>query len=653
WDLLFGAADNPFLPEFIRPTAEELGGVAITIDPIGLGPSTRVTERETFRVVGGIEGSFKNGWTYEVSANYGRFEQSIERSNEVIVDRYLAAIDAVTDPATGEATCRSSVDPTAPVVATPFDIPVFDPGYYSFTPGDGQCVPLNIWAGETGITQEAVDFVTRATSEDATLEQTVISAYVAGDTADWFELPAGPVSFAFGAEYRKEESETSFDSFARGVIPEGAPFPAGTMVNEVSGNEQLLFQPVLGNVNEVGDYDATDVFVEVNVPLLSGVTGAESLIFDAAVRASDYSTIGEAYTWKTGLSWTPIDDIRFRATFSEAVRAPNINELFAPTTGATYRPADPCDAAQINAIAADNPTLAAQTQANCVADFATIGLDPFDENGNYTFADPLSAAFPGTQGGNADLQEETAETFTIGFVFQPRFAEGLTVSVDYWSIEIEDAIEEVDDQDIVNACYQGANFNQEFCNLFSRNSNSISPQFGGFNFLQVTPINFASFESDGVDFSANYDFDLGGHGFSVGLTGTYVNDLNRFSDPLDPTFVDVELGEVGRPELAGNIYLNWIYRDLRVQWQTQYQDEQLLAFVEVDDFEALYGDSVMQDEYWQHDIAATYDIQENMSVYGGVRNITDEEPFITSFGYPASPRGRYFYLGFNMAFGGF
>ncbi|MEM8489710.1 MAG: TonB-dependent receptor [Pseudomonadota bacterium] len=653
WDLIVGRADNPFLPEFIQPVADEFGAVAITIDPIALGPGRRITERDTFRLVGGIEGTFSNGWTYEVSANYGQFDQNVRQSNEMIVDRYLAAVDAVIDPATGQPACRSTVDPTAPVTGTPFDIPDFDEGYFSFTPGDGQCVPLNIWAGETGITQEAVDFVTRATDTGTKLEQTVFSAYVAGDTADFFELPAGAISFAFGAEYRKEESETSFDSFARGVIPAGAPFPEGTQVGDVSGNAQLLFQPALGNANEVGDYDATDVFVEVNVPLLSGVPGAQSLVFDAAVRASDYSTIGEAFTWKTGLSWTPIDDIRFRATFSEAVRAPNINELFAPTTGTTYRPADPCDAAQINALAADNPQLAASTQANCVADFATIGLDPFDAEGNYAFADPLSAAFPGTEGGNRDLQEETAETFTIGLVFQPSFLDGLTLTLDYWSIEIEDAIEEVTDQNIVDACYQVPTPNEAFCSQFTRNSNSVSPQFGGFNFLQVSPVNFAALETDGWDFAGQYDFNVGEHEFGIGISGTYINDLNRFSDPLDSSVVDVELGEINRPELAGNIFLDWYWQDLHVQWQTQYQDEQLLAFIEIDTFESLYGDAVVQDEFWQHDLAVSYNMKETMTVRGGIRNITDEEPFITGFATPTSARGRFFYLGLNVAFGGF
>lgn len=652
WDLVFGAPDNPFLPEFIQPIADQTGGVAITVDPIFLGAGRRVTERETFRGVFGIEGTFENGWSYELSGNYGRFEQSIERSNEVIVDRFFAATDAVLDPASGQAACRSSVDPNAPATTTPFNIPSWDPGYYSFTPGDGSCVPLNVWNGEPGVSAAAADWITRATSEKATIEQTVLSGYVAGDTEDWFSLPAGPISFAAGLEWRREESTLEFDSFALGVLPAGSPAGAGTNIADVSDNAQLLFQPSLPNRNEVGAYESTDVFMEVSVPLLEGKPFAESLVVDAAIRASDYTTIGNALTWKTGLSWTPIDDIRFRATFSEAVRAPNITELFAPQTGSTSRPPDPCDAAQITALAnGGQAQLAQQTQANCVADFATIGLNPFDADGNYTFADPLSAAFPALEGGNSDLREETAETLTVGFVLQPRFLDGLTVSLDYWNIEIEDAIAEVSDIDIVNACYQGTSLNQEFCNLVRRNGDSGSAQFGGFNFLQRTTINFAGLESDGLDFSVGYDFDIGDHAFGVQVAGTYVFDLNRFTDPLDSSVVDVELGEVNRPELAGNIFLDWTWRDLTVQWQTQYQDEQLLAFVEIDTVDALYGDAVLQDEFWQHDIAVSYAFKERLSVYGGIRNVTDEEPFITNFGYPASPRGRYFYLGLSMGLG--
>ncbi|MEM8685270.1 MAG: TonB-dependent receptor [Pseudomonadota bacterium] len=653
WDLLFGAPDNPYLPAFIQPIAQQTGGVAITIDPIGIGTASTEIERETFRLVGGVEGELDNGWTYEVSANFGRFTRDLKENNNLINDRFLAAIDAVIDPATGQPACRSSVDPTAPAQTTPFNIPDYDPGYFSFTPGDGTCVPLNIWAGTTGITQQAIDWVTRDTNTKSELVQKVFTAFITGDSSDWFELPAGPISFAAGGEWRREESEFSFDTFELGILPEGSPFGAGTNIADVSGNSNLLFRPALSNRDEQGDYEAIDAFVEVSLPLLADMPGVESLVFDAAVRGSDYTTIGRATTWKTSLSYAPVDDIRFRSTYSEAVRAPNITELFGPQVGITSRPADPCDAAQINAIAADDPTLAAQIQANCVADFATIGLDPFDGNGNYVFGDPLSAAFGGVAGGNAELQEETAETFSIGFVAQPRFLEGLTLSVDYWDIRIEDAIETVSDNDIVNACYQGAALNPAFCDLFSRNNDPNSLQFGGFNFIQRSLVNFASLETDGIDFSADYSFELGDHGFNVKVSGTKVNDLNRFSDPLDPSVVDVELGEVRRPELSGNVFVNWFYGGLQLQWQAQFQDEQLLRFVEIDTAETLYGDAVFQDAFWQHDLAASFDYSDKLKFYGGIRNLTDEDPFSTDFGFPASPRGRFFYVGVNYTMDGF
>lgn len=645
WDLLFGAADNPYLPSFIQPIADATGGVAITIDPIGIGEGRVETERDTLRLVAGLEGEFSNGWRYEASVNYGRFDQTTFNSNQIINDRFLAAIDAVTDPATGQAACRSSVDPTAPATTTPFNIPAYDPGYFSFTPGDGSCVPLNIWAGAPGISQQAVDWVTRATNTDVTIDQTVVSGYIAGDSSEWFSLPDGALDFVAGLEYREETSEQTFDSFARGVLPAGSPFGAGTQLSDVSGNANLLFRPALANANESGKYDATDLFFEVSAPLLVGRKYAEELVVDAAVRFADYSTIGNATTWKTSISYTPVQDIRFRATFSEAVRAPNITELFAPTTGITSRPNDPCDAAQITAIGADNPTLAAQIQANCVADLTAIGIDPTDGAGTYTFADPLSAAFGGVQSGNPDLSEETAETITVGFVLQPRWVEGLTFSLDYWNIEIEEAIASVSDQDIVNACYNGASLNPVFCDLFTRNGDPTSLQAGGFNFIQRSLVNFAKQDTSGFDFSADYSFDLGEHGFNIKAAGTKVHELNRFSDPQDLDFVDVELGEVNRPEWAGNIFVTWMYNDWTVNVQSQFQDEQLLSFLEIDTARSLYGDSVFQDEFWQHDLSVAFQYSDKLNLYGGIKNFTDEVPFITDFAYPASPRGRFFFVG--------
>ncbi|MCH8174506.1 MAG: TonB-dependent receptor [Proteobacteria bacterium] len=644
WDLLFGAADNPYIPAFLQEVADATGGIAITVDPIFFN-RVRKTERDTYRLVVGLEGTLDNGWTYEFSANYGRFEQEITRNGGVINDRFFAALDAVTDPATGQPACRSEVDPSAPALNTPFEIPAYDAGYFSFTPGAGQCVPLNIWAGQPGITDAATAFVTTKQWDRLKMEQTVFTASLVGDSADFFELPGGPIGFAVGIEYREEESNARFDPWQRGVIPAGAPFAAGSLISDHSENSSLTFRPQLSTKNERGKYDTTDVYLELSLPLLSGVRFAEELTFDVAARQSDYSTIGNSTSWKTNLIWAPINDFAIRGGVSQAVRAPNITELFGPEIGTSFRPADPCDAAQITAIAADNPGLAANYQANCVAAFQAFGLDPFDSNGVYSFADPLSASFGGVSGGNRNLTEETADTVTYGFVFQPSFLEGFSLTVDYWEIEIEDAISSVTSQNIVDGCYQGAVPNTGFCNLFTRNSDPASAQYGGFNFLRSTDINFASLKSSGVDLSASYNFSRGVHDFGIAVQATFVEEIDFFTNPADPSEVNPELGEVNRPELAGNIYLTWDWGDLTVAWQSQYLDDMLVSFVEIETARTLYGDAVFMKETWIHDLSARYTYSDQITIYAGIKNLTQEDPFDTDRAFPASPRGRMLFLG--------
>ncbi|WP_026376938.1 TonB-dependent receptor domain-containing protein [Aestuariibacter salexigens] len=652
WDLLFGAADNPFLPAFIQPLANQIGGVAITVDPIGIGAGTIKQERETIRGVVGIEGYLDNDWEYELSVNYGRFvREGKGNENLIIADRFFSAIDAVVNPSTGAADCRVNVDPTVGQITTPFDIPVYDPGYYSFTPGDGSCVPLNIWAGKTGITQEAVDWVTADSRSKIEIEQFVISGSIAGDTADWFELPYGPILFAFGGEYRDESSDATFDDWQLGVIPDGAAVPAGTLVSDHSANNSLVFQPIIKTANETGSFDVMEAFVEASVPLIEGETMAEELTLDLAARFSDYSTVGDTTTWRANVIYAPFEDLRFRYSVSQAVRAPNVNELFGPQVGTTFRPIDPCNVSVINGIAQNDPSAAAQQQANCVADFQSFGLDPFDAEGNYVYTDPLSAAFPGVTGGNPDLIEETADTTTIGFVWTPGGFDGFNLTIDYWSIEIEDAISTVSSDDIVNGCYSGPTLNENFCQLFTRNTNSSSAQFGGLNFLRSTDVNFARLETTGYDFSASYDFSIEAHDFSVEVSGTKVNEIDQFTNPLDPTDLNPELKEVNRPEWAGNIFLTWSFEDIRIGWQSQYMSEQLVSFVEIEEFNrGEFDDSVMMDAFWQHDLNLSYTIDENTSVYAGINNVTDEEPFITNFAYPASPRGRFIFAGVDMRF---
>jgi len=335
WDLLFGAADNPFIPAFLQPLAQATGGIAITVDPLHFD-SIANTDRDTSRAVIGLRGQFENDWKYEISANYGRFEDFGRITNRVIVDPWFAAIDAVTDQATGQPACRADVDPTAPPMNTPFGLPPYDAGYFSFTPGTGQCVPLNIWAGRPGISQAAVDWVMTDSWTNVINDQFVISAFITGDSAAFFELPAGAVSFALGAEYREESVEFTVDPWQRGIIPQGAPFPAGSNVEDWSDNTSLMFQPQIGSKNSGGGYDVADVFLEASVPLLADRPGARELTLEAAARFSDYSTIGQTTTWKINLIYAPVYEFVFRGSISEAVRGTKHQRTFRTCTRRTF-----------------------------------------------------------------------------------------------------------------------------------------------------------------------------------------------------------------------------------------------------------------------------------------------------------------------------
>lgn len=337
--------------------------------------------------------------------------------------------------------------------------------------------------------------------DDLAIDQSVASATLAGETSR-FLLPGGAVDFVVGAELRRETSTAERDAWQLGVIPAGAPFPAGTLLGDVSENDSLTFRPQIGIKNQHGEYDARDVFAEVSLPLLADAAFARELGLDLAGRWSDYSTVGSTGSWKANVLWAPIRDLAFRGGVSRSVRAPNITELFRPEIGVNFRPADPCDAAQIHALLAEDAVLGRNFLNNCTIRLRSIGLEPLDADGRHGFADPLSASFDGITSGNPDLSEETARTTTYGLVLQPSLLAGFGVAVDFWEIDIDDAIESVTSQNIVDGCYRGASLNPDFCGLFTRNDDPASAQFGGFDFLRTVDINFARLKTSGIDFSA-------------------------------------------------------------------------------------------------------------------------------------------------------
>jgi outer membrane receptor protein involved in Fe transport len=641
YDSLFIAPDNPFIPQALRADANAAGGLRISRDFLDLGPGISTSKRETYRIVAGLEGEITPHLNYEIVGNYGRTDNANTFSNSVQYDRLFAAIDVVTDPRTGQPVCRSTLNPAAaPHPGSEF-FPVIAPGFFTFRPGDGQCAPVSLFRGTNSVSQAGVDFITTPTTNRFRLEQTVITGLLNGDTGAFFNLPGGALKFSMGAEYRKEKSRSRFNDLLLGVLPEGSPAgPAGTFIGDVSDNQALLFDAASRQFNAGGQFDVVEVFGEVMLPILADTPFFHELTIGAAGRYADYSTIGGAFTWNVNGVWAPIEDIRFRGTYAQAIRAPNIAELFDPQQGATFRPNDPCSQSNIDRLIASNDPAAQNRLANCRADGIPVGYE-----------DPLTARFSGTSGGNPNLQEETATTFTVGAVVQPRFIPGLTVSADYYSIEIEDAIQTVTSQDIVDTCYDLATFPNDFCGLFTRNRTPGSQTFLGLNFLQQTQINFAKLETRGIDFQVNYGFDLGENNFNLQVGGNWTERLNRFFDPVDTTLVNPGLRELGAPEWAGFGSVTWNRGAFTLNYGVQYIGSTAAASViQIERIDAEFGPAGFAPEYWLHNVAFNLDATDQITLYGGINNLTNEEPYLSSSAYPVSGIGRTLFLGVTARF---
>ena len=640
YDTLFISPQNPFIPAVLRADANAAGGLLVSRDFTDLGPNITKSVRETYRIVGGLDGEITPHLKYELVGNYGRTDNRTTTGNSVRYDRLFAAIDVITDPRTGQPTCRSNVNPTALHPGSEA-FPVIAPGFFTFTPGPNSgCVPANLFRGANSVSPEAAAWITTPTTSRARLEQLVFTGLLNGDTGGFFNLPGGAVSFSLGAEYRKEESQTELDPLVLGLLPAGSPAgPAGTFIGSISPNQSLIFDATR-NQNAGGEFDVVEVFGEVLLPILSDTPFFHDLSVGAAGRYADYSTIGGAFTWNVNGTWAPIEDIRLRGTYSVAIRAPNISELFSPELTAFFRPADPCSQSAINSLIANNDPAAQNRLNNCRADGIPAGYE-----------DPLTARFAGVSGGNPNLQEETATTWTAGAVVQPRFIPGLTLSADYYSIKIEDAIAAVSAQDIVNNCYDLPTFPNNFCTLFTRNRTATSPTFLGFNFLRQSQINFAALDTRGVDAQINYAFSLGENNFNLSVNGNWTERLNRFFDPRRPDVPNPGLRELGAPEFSGFGNVTWNRGDFTLNYGVQYIESTAVASViQIERIDFEFGPAGFAPDYWIHNLAFSLDATDEVTFYGGINNLTDEIPYLSSSAYPVSGMGRSFFLGVTGRF---
>ncbi|WP_025293842.1 TonB-dependent receptor plug domain-containing protein [Sphingomonas sanxanigenens] len=599
--------DNPYLQDRfgVDATAD---GALLSRDNYDLGVRGEENDRETMRFVGGFEGRISDHARYELSYTFGQTKSKVKLTDYRIGDRYYAALDAVTDPATGNIVCRSNLFPDDNIDPNNFDAPAT-----TFTPGaNSGCRPLNL-LGNGVRDQAALDWINADIVNRARLQQHVVSGSVSGDFGQFFELPGGPVGFAFGAEYRKEKSRFVTDE----LLQQGA----------------LLDFSV--QLPESGDFDVKEVFGELSVPVLKELPFAYNLTFGAAIRLSDYSTVGKTTTWKVDGTYSPIRDITFRGTWSEAVRAPNVTELFAPRNGGFSFISDPCDPVFIN----DGTQYRV---ANCQAALQAAGLTPAQISAFNPESDPTATvSLPGFSGGNRNLREETARTWTAGVVVRPSFIPGLIASFDWYDIKLDNAISTPTAEELVGLCVDQPTLDNIYCANVTRSSGTgyISSYF-------VQPQNVANFRTAGADLKLNYSLNTGGLGrFNIALVGGYLDRLEFIATPGADINIDREERFFPKWNATGDI--TWSMNAFTVNYGVSWFSKTRRYTIE-----ELRGNPDLSDpryfrykEKWQHDIYVAYDVDERFRFYVGANNLFDQQPSVASADYPISPVGRYMYAG--------
>ena len=470
--------------------------------------------RDTYRIVGGLRGNFNEDWNYELSVNYGKFKEDTTTFGYLDRQRFLLSLDAGIDPANPGAgiQCRAKFDPNARIA-----FPNNATNVARLASDIAACVPYNPFGGANN--SAASNFFTYNAHHQAWMKQFDVLGFVSGDSSQLFELPGGPVGFVLGAEYRREKAFYKED-----------PFVAGGFTNAV-------VIPTFGP----DPFQVKEAFAEVQIPILKDVPFFEDLTVSGAGRISGYGgAIGTVKTYNAGLEWAPIRDIRFRANYGRAVRAPNLSETAFPQVP-NFAPGfdDPCKPANIGL----NPNRA----ANCLADIGAGNIGNLASLGVYSL--------PIISGSNPDLIEETSDSYTVGAVIQPRFIPGLSLSVDWYKITVNDVIVSLNAQQIANNCYDSASLNNVFCDLFERwtgpGPNPLTGEQPGQirgNSLVSAGVNFAARVRKGVDVETAYRTDLGPVRLDTRLLYTRNFQISNFQDPANPDLENRVLGELGDPK---------------------------------------------------------------------------------------------------------
>ena len=563
------------------------------------GPRQQDLRHTSFRGVFGVRGDINDTWYYDAYGMYSEVSMENTYQNDLGSTKIRRALDAVED-ADGNITCRSVVDGSDP-----------------------DCVPWDVFT--TGaVSQETLDYLVLPLFARGTTDQQVWSGYVAGDLGNYgWNLPTADngIQVAFGAEYREENLDFNPDSGFRNG--EGAG--QGGATGPVSGG-----------------YDVTEFFGEISVPLLEGKAFAEELIVDLSYRYSDYSTDQTTDTYGIRAGWAITQGVKVRASYQRAVRAANIQELFLPQGLNLFdMDDDPCGGA--------SPRRSAADCARSGVTAAQYGNVPNNEAGQYNTL----------QGGNPNLAPEEADTYSLGVVWTPTFADGLSMSLDWYSIEIEKGISALNSEFILNECLDG---NDSQCSLVKRgNAGDLWIGSDVDNSGQVVALNdnLAVEEIEGVDVIVDYTLDIGGMG-SLAFNNTLA--VITQWDQAELAGAPVEdckgnwAGTCGypTPDLRNN---------LRATWLTPWNVTGSVLWRYVSEVEDLNG-NIDLDSVNYFDVAGIWDIfDDTASIRLGVNNVLDEAPPVA--GSSAGPGisgngnvfpglydtlGRYWYVGVTVGF---
>lgn len=565
-------------------------------------PSDGYSTVELWRVVAGVDGDFEafgRDMSFELVGNYGK---SVTQGRErvLVQQNFENAINAVTD-AGGNIVCAPGHE-NAPIATI-----------------SSTCVPINPFGNQ--IDPRAIDYVTTFADPRAENDQAVITASISGSL---FDIWGGPVGFAIGYEHREESAD-----FDPGVFYFGLPDPNDPDGGRTQFGRSIPIDPVSG------EFNTDEVFGELTVPLIGrdqNIPFIYSLELNGAARYIDHSLAGGDLTWTAGATWQPIRDITFRGNFTRSVRAPAVTELFNPTSAIFTTADDPCDARFLNS--GPNP---ATRQANCAAD----GL-PANFQSNI-----VDFTTRGTLQGNTELQNEKADSWTVGAILRPRFLPGLTLSVDWIDIELEGAIQSLDAEQTLQACYDDPSFPTAICDQFTRDAN------GQVTFIQTGFANAASRSFAGLVSELQWRIDtpfLGAESaVNLGVNYIYYDELEFRVGQGDLTTLRNSIGYSPHQFTANVTYYNSGFRG---QVQAQYFGK---TEVDPDANPGTYEFPEVDDIVYVN-TSLSYDVSEQFQVRFIVDNVFDAgTPFPVPGGggrvaYFDGIMGRYFKVGARVRF---